>query len=159
MSLANIERTRAMQARCLEFAAMCVLATRKFPKAPEAWVVRAQLTRSSTSVGANYRAAGCAMSSRGFIAKLSIALEEADESTYWLHLCLRLGLLNREDVDPVLKEGGNSSESSRRAAAPHAPARSPEKKVVNQELPDREVQMARWLVGQIARWPFPRTGS
>ena len=46
------------------------------------------------------------MSSRGFIAKLSIALEEADESTYWLHLCIRLGLLALEDADPLLKEGG-----------------------------------------------------
>ena len=105
MSPANLDRTREMQARCLEFAAACVLATRRFPKVPEAWVVRSQLTRSATSIGANYRAAGRALTSRGFVAKLSIALEEADESVYWLQLCSSVGLLKPEIIDPLLKEG------------------------------------------------------
>ena len=94
-----------MQERCFNFAAACVLATRSLSNVPEAWVVRSQLTRSATSIGANYRSAGRAISSRGFIAKLSIALEEADESSYWLQLCLRLGLLKQEAADPLLKEG------------------------------------------------------
>lgn len=104
MTPADLERTREMQARCLDFAAACVLATRRFPKVPEAWVVRSQLTRSATSIAANYRAAGRALSSRGFIAKLSIALEEADESSYWLQLCSRVGLLKPEAVNPLLQE-------------------------------------------------------
>ena len=104
MSASVIDRSREMQDRCFEFAAKCVLATRHLAKAPEAWVVRSQLTRCATSVGANYRAAGRALSSRGFVAKLSIALEEADESFYWLQLCARVGLLRPEFVDPLIKE-------------------------------------------------------
>jgi four helix bundle protein len=101
----SIERTRQMQARCFEFITKCVVAMRGLAKTPEAWVIRSQLTRSATSIGANYRAAGRAMSRRVFIAKLSIALEEADESVYWLQLCVRLELLSPEQVAPLLKEG------------------------------------------------------
>lgn len=45
-----------------------------------------QLLRSGTSVGANYRAACRGRSSPDFASKLAIALEEADESLYWLEL-------------------------------------------------------------------------
>ena len=115
-----------MQTRCFEFAANCVLATRSFSKAPEARVVRSQLTRSVTSIGANYRAAGRALSSRGFIAKLSIALEEADESSYWLQLCSRVGLLTPQIADPLLKEAEEVIRilsASRRTARNHLVAR------------------------------------
>ena len=42
------------------------------------------MAQSSTSVGANHRAACRARSQNEFHAKISIALEEADESHYWL---------------------------------------------------------------------------
>src|SRR5437764_376151 len=45
-----------------------------------------QLLRSATSVGANYRAACRAQSRPEFASKLSIVVEEADESLYWLEL-------------------------------------------------------------------------
>ena len=45
-----------------------------------------QLVRSSTSVGANYRAACRAKSTKDFVNKLKIVEEEVDESTYFLDL-------------------------------------------------------------------------
>lgn len=45
-----------------------------------------QLVRSSTSVGANYRAACRAKSPKDFINKLKIVEEEIDESAYFLDL-------------------------------------------------------------------------
>jgi len=45
-----------------------------------------QLIKSSTSTGANQRAASRARSQKEFYAKISIAVEEADESHYWLQL-------------------------------------------------------------------------
>ena len=118
-----------MQARFFEFAARCVLATRGLARVPEAWVVRSQLTRSATSVGANYRAASRALSSRGFVAKLSIALEEADETSNWLQLCSRIGLLEPEVVNPLLQEGEELIRilsASRRTARNRQLARKPE---------------------------------
>ena len=52
----------------------------------EADVIRRQLLRSGTSIGANYRAACRAKSIADIINKLAIVEEEADESLYWLEL-------------------------------------------------------------------------
>lgn len=49
-----------------------------------------QLVRSSTSVGANYRAACRAKSTADFINKLKIVEEEADESSYFLDLLFEI---------------------------------------------------------------------
>ncbi len=47
-------------------------------------VIGHQLLKSATSVGANYRSACRARSTKEFIAKLSICIEECDEMMYWL---------------------------------------------------------------------------
>ncbi|MEZ4956464.1 MAG: four helix bundle protein [Saprospiraceae bacterium] len=45
-----------------------------------------QLIKSATSTGANYRAACRGRSKAEFFAKISITVEEADESEYWLEV-------------------------------------------------------------------------
>jgi len=55
--------------------------------------VRGQLIRCSTSVSANYRAARLAQSEASFIAKISIIIEEADESAMWLETVIDKNLL------------------------------------------------------------------
>lgn len=50
-----------------------------------------QLLRAGTSVGANYRTACRAKSKPDFISKLGTALEEADESAFWIELLLEAG--------------------------------------------------------------------
>ena len=64
-----------------------------------------QLKRAADSVAANYRAAQIARSHREFTAKLSIALEEADEAVGWLELCHREGVPRGEAVMAALDEG------------------------------------------------------
>ncbi|MEM8897731.1 MAG: four helix bundle protein [Bacteroidota bacterium] len=56
------------------------------PRSTVTRVINYQLIKSATSTGANHRAACRSRSNREFFAKLSIALEEADESQYWLEL-------------------------------------------------------------------------
>jgi four helix bundle protein len=51
---------------------------------PSLNVVRYQIIKSSTSTAANYRAACRARSSKEFFAKISIVVEECDETLYWL---------------------------------------------------------------------------
>ncbi len=48
--------------------------------------MKRQLLRSATSVGANYSAACGAISAAEFFAKISIVIEEADETLYWLEI-------------------------------------------------------------------------
>jgi four helix bundle protein len=62
------------------------------------------LVRAATSVGANYRAACRARSRAEFAAKLGIALEEADESLYWLELILEGKLVTESKLVLLLKE-------------------------------------------------------
>ena len=45
-----------------------------------------QLLRAGTGVAANHRAAGYSRSKREFVARLSVVVEEADESELWLDL-------------------------------------------------------------------------
>lgn len=59
-------------------------------------VIGKQLLRSATSVGANYRAACRARSTKEFIAKLGVVEEEADESEYWLELLMDGEIVKRE---------------------------------------------------------------
>ena len=49
-------------------------------------IIIRQLLRSSTSVGANYRAACRARSKAEFYSKISIVIEEADECAFWLEI-------------------------------------------------------------------------
>lgn len=48
-----------------------------------------QIFKSGTSIGANVREAQNAESKADFIHKLKIAAKEADETEYWLLLCLK----------------------------------------------------------------------
>lgn len=64
-----------------------------------------QLIRSSSSVGANYRAACRAKSTADFIYKLKIVEEEADESTYFIELIIELEPDSKTRGEMLLKEG------------------------------------------------------
>jgi four helix bundle protein len=64
-----------------------------------------QLIRSSSSVGANYRAACRAKSNADFINKLKIVEEEADESIYFLELLLELDNTKADIIARLTKEG------------------------------------------------------
>ena len=52
-----------------------------------------QIGRSGTSVGANIKEAQFAISRADFIAKMQIALNESNETSYWLELLKRTGYI------------------------------------------------------------------
>ena len=66
-------------------------------------VVTYQLVKSATSTGANYRAACRARSKAEFFGKICIAVEEADESEYWLEIIEEADLSNnkQELIRPI----------------------------------------------------------
>jgi four helix bundle protein len=67
-------------------------------------VVGKQLFRSATSLGANYRAAARARSKSDFIAKISIAEEEADETQYWLEILRELEAVSEKEFHTLYQE-------------------------------------------------------
>lgn len=66
------------------FSADIINFCRALPPDPFTRRIALQLHDAGTSVAANYRACCRAQTRAGFIAKLSIALEEADECVGWL---------------------------------------------------------------------------
>ena len=91
------ERTKAFAHRCVKLALA-------LPKTQLGDHIGGQLMRSSTSVAANYRAALQAQSKAAFISKLSIVIEETDESEFWLEFILDENLMKREHVIPLFNE-------------------------------------------------------
>ena len=63
-----------------------------------------QLLRSGTSIGANLEEAKPAQSRKDLIAKFSIALKEARETSYWLRLLMATSLGPKPLIEPVLAE-------------------------------------------------------
>ena len=61
------------------------------------YIVSNQLGRSALSIGANIREAQYAHSKADFIAKMQIALKEANESGYWLDLLRAVDYLSEKD--------------------------------------------------------------
>jgi four helix bundle protein len=74
------------------------------PKTEEATIMKRQLLRSATSVAANYRAACRARSSAEFYSKISIVIEEADETLFWLELLSESGTTTETKVAGLKKE-------------------------------------------------------
>src|ERR1700690_3788408 len=78
--------SEALKPLTKDFALRILRLYRSLPRTDEARILGKQLLRSSTSIGANYRAACRGRSRAEFIAKLGIVLEEADETVFWLEL-------------------------------------------------------------------------
>jgi four helix bundle protein len=68
------------------------------PKRGEGEVIGKQLLRSGTSVGAHYREAYRAKSGPDFVSKMQGALQELDESAYWLELLEESGLVTADKL-------------------------------------------------------------
>ena len=95
---------KELQQRTKEFAHRCVKLALAIPKTQLGKHIVGQLIRCSTSVASNYRASCLAQSKASFVAKLSIVLEETDESAFWLEFIIDEELLNRTRIEPLLKE-------------------------------------------------------
>jgi four helix bundle protein len=96
--------TEELKIRTKQFAHRCVKLSTALPKTQLGNHIRGQLIRCSTSVASNYRAAGLAQSKASFISKLSIVIEEADESYFWLEFIIDERLLKKNLVEPLLNE-------------------------------------------------------
>ena len=95
---------KSLQNRSKAFALRAIRFCQNLPSTPECRIIRDQLLRSSTSVGANYRAACRAHTRKAFIHKLSLVEEEADESHYWLGLLSDLNIGNPDEREWLRQE-------------------------------------------------------
>ena len=87
-----------------EFAVRIVNLYKYLVKEHREYVLSKQLLRCGTSIGANIAEAQRGQSHADFLAKMSIALKEANETHYWLKLLYRTEYLSRQQFDSLEKD-------------------------------------------------------
>lgn len=85
--------SKDLQDRLKSFALRLVPLCESLPDNKISRIITDQLLRSGFSAAANYRSACNAQSKKAFSAKLSIALEEIDEASFWLEVIGQLELI------------------------------------------------------------------
>lgn len=76
----------------------------KIQKTDATRIIGRQLIRSVTSTAANYRATCIARSQKEFFSKISIVVEEADETLFWLEILKEANFASSETIDPLINE-------------------------------------------------------
>ncbi len=100
----NKEFARQLEQRTLKFAVRIIHLSTKLPDTPEARVLRNQITKSGTSVGANYREANRARSKADFRNKINICESEASETQYWLEVIKETKWIPQKYLEPEYEE-------------------------------------------------------
>ncbi|HEY2583857.1 MAG TPA: four helix bundle protein [Mucilaginibacter sp.] len=100
----NTEFAEAFRSRTKKFVVDNIKFFRTLPKTEEAKIIGRQLLRSSSSVGANYRAACRARSKAEFHSKLSTVVEEADESVFWMEILVEADVVTAEQLNYLSDE-------------------------------------------------------
>ena len=90
--------------RTKQFALRNIKLFQSLPKTEEARILGRQLLRSSTSVGANFRAASRGRSKAEFYSKLSVVVEEADESAFWMEFLMESNIVSEKKLLPLYNE-------------------------------------------------------
>ena len=75
-----------LKQRTKQFTLRVIKLYQSLPKTTEAQIIGKQLLRSVTSIAANYRAACRARSNSEYYSKVSIVIEETDETMFWLEI-------------------------------------------------------------------------
>jgi four helix bundle protein len=90
--------------RTRKFAVQIIRLSITLPNSPEGMVVRNQITKSGTSIGANYREANRSRSRADFNNKIKICESEASETQYWLEIIIETRWLTWEKIKPEYEE-------------------------------------------------------
>jgi four helix bundle protein len=93
-----------LKERTILFATNVIRFCRSLPRLAEAAEIASQLRRAAASTGANYWSCTRGRSDDEFIAKMGIAIEEADETIFWFTLLARSGISSEESVQELRGE-------------------------------------------------------
>lgn len=100
----NKDFARQFERRTKAFALQCIRLSAELPNTPEGRVIKNQITKSGTSIGANYREANRARSRADFINRIKICESEASETQYWLEIISETGWLPSQQLQDEYKE-------------------------------------------------------
>jgi len=94
----NKEFSKGLEKRTRKFAVSIIQLSTTLPNTPEGRAIRNQITKSGTSIGANYREANRARSKADFKNKIKICESEASETQYWIEVIVDAKWLSWEKV-------------------------------------------------------------
>ena len=93
-----------MYERTMQFSIRIVRMVKAMPRGIAEDVIAKQLTKSATSIGANYREACHGKSTADFVSKLKISEGKADETLYWLQLLVNSGIMKQSKLQALIDE-------------------------------------------------------
>lgn len=85
-----------LRTKSMDFAVSVISLVKSLKEKRES-IISNQIGRSATSIGANIYESQYAHSKADFIAKLQIALKEANETGYWLELLYRTNYIDEKE--------------------------------------------------------------
>jgi len=94
----NKEFAKDLEKRTRKFGVQIIRLSTALPDTLECRVIKNQITKSGTSIGANYREANRARSRADFKNKIKICESEASETQYWLEVIVEAKWLSWEKV-------------------------------------------------------------
>ncbi|MEC3907785.1 four helix bundle protein [Tamlana sp. 2201CG12-4] len=100
----NKDFAKKLEYRTQQFGISIIKLSTLLPNTIEGKVIRNQITKSGTSIGANYREANRSRSKRDFKNKIKISESEASETEYWLGIIKHLEWMENSKLEPVLSE-------------------------------------------------------
>ena len=104
--LHNKDFAKSLKERTKQFAVSIIRLSATLPNNPEGMIIRNQLAKAGTSIGANYREANRARSRADFRSKIKICESEASETQYWLEIIMATNWLPRNRIEVEFKECG-----------------------------------------------------
>ncbi len=94
----------SLPARTKSFAVRIIRLYSALPRGEVPRVLGRQFLRSGTSVGAHCREAFRGRSDAEWISKLEVALQELDETLYWLELLIEAEIVAERRLAPLMQE-------------------------------------------------------
>lgn len=103
----NFENKKDLEERTFNFSVEVInfLKLIKYSKVND--VIKYQLAKAATSIGANYEESQGAFSRGDFKFKISICLREAKESNYWLRIIKAINIAKDKKLDHLFKNQKN----------------------------------------------------
>ncbi|MFK5958108.1 MAG: four helix bundle protein [Lutibacter sp.] len=100
----NKEFSKQLENRTKRFALRIIKLSISLPNSAEGKVLKNQITKSGTSIGANYREANRSRSKADFKNKIKICESEASETVYWLEIIIDLNFIELQKTQYILTE-------------------------------------------------------
>ncbi len=104
----NEESNAEFRERLLNFAVSSITFLKTVPHKKEYDVLRTQLSRSATAIGANYEESQSS-SYKEFLQRVKIALREANDTVYWLKIIRKLKICDDKSTTALLNEANEIS--------------------------------------------------